>query len=121
MTARRALEDQLSLGDRSSPVAEQTVVDASSRDRLGELDSLLRQIDASDGPDSGLGVRELTGTRTALWTVVYDAACAASEQLADELNEYWRGAVTAEDTRTRIADLAARFELLESLGPPPGE
>jgi hypothetical protein len=122
LTARRALEEQLSSpDDRTSTVAEQAVLDASARDRLGELDSLLSQIDASDRPDPRLDMRELTGTRAALWTVIYDAACAASERLAEELNEYWRGTVEADDTRVRIAELAARFELLESLGPPPGE
>lgn len=120
LTARRALEDQL-----SPPEDQQAAVPAQAedgaRDRLSELDGLLEQLDSSDPSDSGLDVRELTGTRTALWAVVYDAACAASEQLAEELNEYWRGTVGAAEAHARIADLGARFELLESLGPPPGE
>lgn len=122
LTARRALEEQLSsLDDRPSTVTEHPATGESSRDRLGELDSLLEQIDANDRLDPGLDMRELTGTRAALWTVVYDAACAASERLAEGLNEYWRGTVDANETRARIVDLGARFELLESLGPPPGE
>lgn len=122
LTARRALDEQLSSPEDQSPATrEQADSGKSTSDRLDELDSLLEQIDSGDGPDPGLDVRELTGTRTALWTVLYDAACVASERLAEELNEYWRGTVDATETRARIADLAARFELLESLGPPPGE
>lgn len=120
LTARRALEEHLSSpADHPSAAPGPAAADGSSRDRLGELDSLLEQIDASERP--GLDVRELTGTRAALWEVVYDAACAASERLAEELNEYWRGTVSAGEVRAWIADLGARFELLESLGPPPGE
>lgn len=122
LTARRALEEQMSsVVDQPSAVPERLAAGESSRDRLGELDSLLKQIDSSDRPDPGLDVRELTGNRGALWTAVYDAACAASERLAEELNDYWRGTVDAGEARTRIVDLQARFELLESLGPPPGE
>jgi hypothetical protein len=122
LTARRTLEEQLSSPSDDSRVAPELVASGDhGRDRLSELDSLLEQIDSREHPDSGLDARELTGTRTALWTVVYDAACAASEQLAEELNEYWRGEVDATEVRSQIADLGARFELLESLGPPPGE
>jgi hypothetical protein len=122
LTARRALEEQLSpLDDRPPTVMEHSAGGEGSHDRLGELNSLLEQIDAVDRPDPELDMRELTGTRAALWTVVYDAACAASERIADELNDYWRGTVDANETRARIADLSARVELLESLGPPPGE
>jgi hypothetical protein len=122
LTARRALEEQLSsLDDHPSAGPERPASGESSRDRLGEFDSLLKQIDSSDRPDPGLDMRELTGTRAALWAVVYDAACAASERLAEELNEYWRGTAEPGETRAQIADLGARFELLESLGPPPGE
>jgi hypothetical protein len=122
LTARRALEEQLStLGDHPPAVREQRSAGESSSDRLGELDSLLEQLDSSEGSDSGLDMRELTGTRAALWTVVYDAACAASERLAEHFNEYWRGTVDAGEMRAQIADLGTRVELLESLGPPPGE
>jgi hypothetical protein len=122
LTTRRALEEQLaSVDDHPSAVPGQRSPAGGSDDRIGELDSLLEQIGSSDGPDPGLDVRELTGTRAALWTVVYDAACAASERLAEDLNEYWRGASDPVEMRTRIADLGARFELLESLGPAPGE
>jgi hypothetical protein len=121
-TAHRALEEQLSSRDRHPrTVPGRAGPGDPMRDRLGELDSLLEQLDAGGPSDPGLDVRELTGTRAALWTVVYDVACVASERLAEELNEYWRGTVSAADTRARIADLGARFELLESLGPPPGE
>lgn len=122
LTARRALDERLSsLNDPLPAAREQRSAGESSSDRIGELDSLLEQIDSSDGSGSGLDMRELTGTRVALWTVVYDAACAASEQLAEHLNEYWRGTVDAGEMHARIGDLGARFELLESLGPPPGE
>jgi hypothetical protein len=122
LTARRALEEQLPSLDGAPPaVREQASAGESSGDRLGELDSLLEQIDSCEGSDDGLDVRELTGSRAALWTVVYDAACAASERLAEQFNEYWRGTVDAGGMRAQIADLGARVQLLESLGPPPGE
>ena len=122
LTTRRALEEQLSsVRDGPSTATAHSATGESSHDRLGELDSLLEQIDATDRPDPELDMHELTGTRAALWTVVYDAACAASERLAEELNDYWRGTVDADETLARIADLGARVELLQSLGPPPGE
>lgn len=122
LTARRALaEQQPSMDDRPRAVRDRPVPGDGPPDRLDELDSLLEQIDASAGLDPELEVRELTGTRAALWTAVYDAACAASERLAEDLNEYWRGTIDADATRAQIADLGTRFELLASLGPPPGE
>lgn len=121
LTARRALEEQLSSPVDRPPAMPGRAAGGSPLDRLGELDSLLEQLDSGDGPDRGLDMRQLTGTRAALWTVVYDAVCAASERLAEELNEYWRGMVGAGEARALIADLGDRFELLESLGPPPGE
>jgi hypothetical protein len=122
LMARSALEEQLSSMDASSRAESQRGVPGQSPpDRLDEVHSLLEQLDSSDGSGPGLDVRELTGTRTALWAAVYDAACAASERLAEQLNEYWRGTVDADDARSRIAELGARFELLASLGAPPGE
>lgn len=122
LTARRALEEQMpSDGDRTAVAPGGSAAAESARRRLSELDGLLEQIDSSGRAEPELDMRELTGPRTALWTAVYDAACAASERLAEELNEYWRGTVDARDARARIADLQTRFELLESLGPPPGE
>jgi hypothetical protein len=121
LTARRALEEQLSSVEDHPTARKRTAARESPRDRLGELDRLLAQLDSSDGSDSELDAHQLTGTRSALWTVVYDAACASAERLAEELNDYWRGTVEASEARTLIADLNTRFELLESLGPPPGE
>lgn len=122
LTARRALEEQLSSARDQSPTAREPAVSGEgSRDRLNDLDSLLEQIDSADPSASGLEVRELTGTRVALWTAVYDAACVASERLAEDLNDYWRGELEATGLRAQIADLGVRFELLESLGPPPRE
>jgi hypothetical protein len=86
--------------------------------RLEEIDRLLEQISLSE--ERGSEVRQLTGPRPALWDAVYDAVCAASERLAEECNEYWRGAVDPSEARALIADVGVRFELLVSLGPPPG-
>jgi hypothetical protein len=121
LTARRALEEQLSSPDDRPHAVSEPASGERVRDRLDELDSLLEQIDSGERPDSSLEARQLTGARMALWTAVYDAACSASERLAEELNDYWRGTVDAAEARASIADLGGRFELLESLGPPPGE
>ncbi len=80
---------------------------------------LLAQLTArgsgSDGP------RELTGARTVLWGAVYDSLCATAERLAEDCNEYWRGAVDPDEIRAAAASLSAHVELLIGLGPPPGD
>ena len=63
-------------------------------------------------PDRGRRVgdtqpRVLVGSRAVLWNAVYDSLCAAAEQLADDLNEYWRGAIDPEAARLRVAAVAA--------------
>lgn len=85
--------------------------------RVEEIDSLLEQI-RSD-PGRGAEPRALTASRATLWTAIYDSVCGACERLAEDCNEYWRGVVDPSKTRERIAEIAERFELLESLGPPP--
>lgn len=80
-----------------------------------EIDDLLGQL-AGAAPAGSL---RLTGPRLVLWSAVYDALCAAAEALADECNDYWRGGADPAATRRRIAEVADRFELLDSLGPPP--
>lgn len=86
--------------------------------RPDEIDRLLDQLAGrtSDGDPSC----ELRGNRAVLWSAVYDALCAAAEQLADECNEYWRGDVTPGVIQLAIACVAGRLELLTRLGPPPG-
>jgi hypothetical protein len=81
-----------------------------------EIESLLEQIQSVTGSDA---VRELTASRAALWSAIYDSVCSASERLAEDCNEYWRGVVDPLTTRARIVEIGERFELLESLGPPP--
>jgi hypothetical protein len=83
----------------------------------GEVEELIEQLGVGDS--AAIGSREVTGSRDALWTAVYDAVCAAAERLADECNEYWRGAIAPAHTKAAIDQLRRRFELLESLGPPP--
>lgn len=82
-----------------------------------EIESLLDQIggDATDDAQP----RVLVGSRAVLWNAVYDSLCTAAEQLADDFNEYWRGAIDPESARARVAAVAARLELLVALGAPP--
>ena len=61
----------------------------------------------------------LTGSRAVLWGAVYDALCAAAERLAEDCNEYWRGAVDPGAARAAVTGVAARLELLVGLGAPP--
>jgi hypothetical protein len=70
---------------------------------------------ADDGP------RELTGSRTVLWGAAYDALCVTAERLAEDCNEYWRGATDPDAIRAATTSLHARFELLVAIGPPPGD
>ncbi len=81
-----------------------------------EIESLLEQIKADAGPAD---LRELTASRATLWSAIYDSVCTASERLAEDCNEYWRGTIDPSATRARIAEIGERFALLESLGPPP--
>lgn len=87
-------------------------------DRPEEIDGLLGQIASAAAGDARPCV--LTGSRAVLWSAVYDSLCVAAEQLADDLNEYWRGAIAPESARARIAAVGARLELLLMLGAPPG-
>lgn len=82
-----------------------------------EIDGLLGQL---NGAASG-GSYELTGSRSIIWSAVYDSLCLAAEQLAEECNEYWRGCTDPQAARSRIADVAARLELLVGLGAPLGD
>jgi hypothetical protein len=81
-----------------------------------EFDDLLTQL-ATCAP--GTGPCEVVGPRRVLWNVVYDSLCAAAEQLAEDCNDYWRGAVAADSARGAVADVSTRLELLISLGAPP--
>ncbi len=83
-----------------------------------EVRSLLDQI-GGDSPGNARS-RALTGSRVVLWSVVYDALCSAAEQLAEDCNDYWRGAIDPDLARTGMANVAARLELLVALGPTPG-
>lgn len=86
---------------------------------LDEIDDLIGQIDSLDpGAGESHGV---SGSRQALWAAAYDAACRAAERIADDCNDYWRGAIAAADVKREIAELGERFDLLEALGPPVGE
>lgn len=82
-----------------------------------EIESLLGQIGshATDDPRPRL----LVGARAVLWSAVYDSLCLAAEQLADDLNDYWRDAIDPESARARVAAVAARLEMLVALGAPP--
>jgi hypothetical protein len=86
-------------------------------ERPDEVDDLLIQLAAC--ASSGTGPCELIGPRGVLWNVVYDSLCAAAEQLAEDCNDYWRGAVAADSARTAVADVGTRLELLIALGAPP--
>jgi len=85
--------------------------------RAEEIESLLDQLggEATDDVQS----RVLVGSRAVLWNAIYDSLCVAAEQLADDLNEYWRGAIDPEAARARVAVVGARLELLVTLGAPP--
>jgi hypothetical protein len=83
-----------------------------------EFDALLAQLETFASGDSR--PCELTGPHGVLWNVVYDTLCAAAEQLAEDCNEYWRGAVAAYSARAAVADVGTRLELLIALGAPPG-
>lgn len=82
-----------------------------------EIDALLGQL--GDVPPGTAGSVALKGRRVTLWTVTYDALCRAAEQLVEDCDEYWRGAVGAESARRRVADVGERLELLLGLGAPP--
>lgn len=86
-------------------------------ERREEIEGLLRQI-SSDIP-RGAESYELTGSRSVLWSAVYDSLCAAAEQLAEDCNEYWRGVIDPASARARLADVSTRLELLVGLGGPP--
>jgi hypothetical protein len=116
-TARRQLDEALS---HSGGAAHGPASAASDmRKRLEEIDDLLGQLASGDGSEAG--ACRLTGSRAALWDAAYDVLCSASERLADDCNDYWRALVDPADVRARIAALGPRFELLEALGPPPGQ
>lgn len=85
------------------------------RDRLKGLEAILEQIrwSASAEVDSC----SLTGPRPVLWSAVYDTVCVAAERLADLCEAYWKGSIDRTEIRVGISDVAARFDLLESLGP----
>jgi len=86
--------------------------DAESPD---EIDDLLAQLAEHTEVDS----LPISGSRSLLWSVVYDALCSAAEQLAEDCNEYWRGTVAADSARAAITDVSTRFDLLTGLGAPP--
>lgn len=86
--------------------------------RAEEVRILLGQI-GDDAPGNARS-RALTGSRVVLWSAVYDTLCAAAEQLADDCNEYWRGAIDPDLARAGIANVAERLELLVALGSSPG-
>jgi hypothetical protein len=82
-----------------------------------EVERLLSQISSgAAGVDRSCA---LTGPRAVLWSAVYDALCAAAEQLADDCNEYWRGTVDPEAARAGVTAVATRLDLLVGLGAPP--
>jgi hypothetical protein len=94
--------------------------------------SLLARRDAAESPDevedllvqlaaaaSRVGSISLSGSRSLLWSVVYDSLCSAAEQLAEDCNEYWRGTVTADSARAAATAVGTRLDLLIGLGAPP--
>lgn len=86
--------------------------------RAVEIGVLLDQIDRSAVDASGAVA--LTGPRATLWSAVYDALCVAAERLAEDCNDYWRGAIDPEVAREHVAAVDRRLELLVALGAPPG-
>ena len=86
--------------------------------RAEEIEDLLGQIASAVTGESRSCV--LTGSRPVLWSAVYDSLCAAAEQLVDDCNEYWRGAIAPDAARAGVAAVDARLELLLELGDPPG-
>lgn len=109
LAARQDLHEQAA---RAGAVADEAA--SAARERLDELDSLLTQLDAA------VGAGELRGSRTTLWSIVYDATCRLAERVADDCNDYWRGETEIGQLRSGLADLSACVDLLEALGPPPG-
>lgn len=89
---------------------------AQVRARLALIERLLEQIGRTPSPEPT--ACRLTGSRKILWSAAYDAVGIAAERLADVCGSYWRGSIAPADVHARIADLSARFELLEALGPP---
>jgi hypothetical protein len=87
-------------------------------ERPEEIDSLLEQLaEPASESDPAYALR---GSRALLWSAVYDALCAAAEQLAENCNELWRGDIAPDDIRAAIVRVESRYELLLGLGPPPG-
>lgn len=86
------------------------------RERLDEVELLLEQLGDADPPPER---QEVTGSRTVIWNVLYGAVCAAAERVADDCNDYWGGGIESAVLRKGISGLAASFDLLDSVGPPP--
>jgi hypothetical protein len=87
-----------------------------ARKRLEGLEQILGQVGWTIEQVSA--PREVTGQLTVLWSAAYDIVCSAAERLAEICTAYWLGSVAPTEVHAGMADLGARFELLESLGPP---
>jgi hypothetical protein len=87
-----------------------------ARARLEALEQILSQLGWT--ADLVSGPREITGQRTVIWSAAYDIVCIAAERLAETCTAYWLGAIAPTEIQAGLADLGARFQLLESLGPP---
>ena len=108
------------------PADHVEAIRTSLRDRRGDAGDEAREVErllaqfASAMPADAARDREVTGSRSVLWTAVYDVLCAAAEQLAEDCNDYCRGAVAPDSARAAVARVGTSLELLIALGAPPG-
>jgi hypothetical protein len=86
-----------------------------ARARLDALEQVLGQVGWTG--EQVFTAREVTGQKHVLWSAAYDIVCIAAERLAEICTAYWLGSVAPTEIHAGLADLEARFELLESLGP----
>jgi len=90
---------------------------ALAAERLAGIEAVLAQLSAAR-PAAGGGSVRISGAADVLFSALYDVLGQAAERAQDECLEYWRG-TPPDQVREAIAELAAWFELLAGLGPPP--
>lgn len=117
LATHRELVDEITrLDARSSGEAAASSPPVQARARLDAVEEVLAQVGWT--VEQASVPRQVTGQRTVLWGAAYDIVCVAAERLAEICTAYWLGATAPSEIYAGLAELGARFELLESLGPP---
>jgi len=90
---------------------------ATAAERLAGIEAVLAELPPASPGGNDVPV-PVSGPPDVLFSALYDVVGQAAEQVQEECLEYWRG-TPPEAVRAAIARLAAWFELLAGLGPPP--